>query len=48
MFCRYPADGWHSWGNQVDSSLAGMPVERFDPNDPELTGQYDLLREVAP
>lgn len=47
MFCRYPAPGWHAWGNQVDSSLASLPVERFDPNDPELTGQYDLLREVA-
>lgn len=48
MFCRYPAPGWHAWGNQVDSSLSTLPVEAFDPNDPEITGQYDLLREVAP
>jgi hypothetical protein len=32
MFCRYPAPGWHSWGNQVDSSLASLPVETFDPS----------------
>lgn len=33
MFCRYPAPGWHVWGNQVDSSLAGLPAETFDPTE---------------
>jgi N6-adenosine-specific RNA methylase IME4 len=37
MFCRYPAPGWHVWGNQVDSSLAHMPADRYDPS--EQTGQ---------
>ena len=32
MFCRYPAPGWHIWGNQVTSTLADLPVERFDPS----------------
>lgn len=32
MFCRYPAAGWHVWGNQVDSSVADLPFERFDPS----------------
>lgn len=31
MFCRYPAPGWHVWGNQVDSTVADLPFERFDP-----------------
>lgn len=31
LFCRYPSPGWSVWGNQVDSSLAGLPAERFDP-----------------
>lgn len=32
MFCRYPAPGWHVWGNQVDSSVAALPFEQFDPH----------------
>lgn len=31
MFCRYPAPGWTAWGNQLDSSVADLPAERFDP-----------------
>jgi N6-adenosine-specific RNA methylase IME4 len=31
MFCRYPAPGWSVWGNQVDTSLAGLEAEKFDP-----------------
>lgn len=45
MFCRYPAPGWHVWGNQVDSSVADLPFERFDPHaDP---AQGDLFGGVA-
>ena len=32
MFCRYPAPGWHVWGNQVDSSVADLPFEQYDPH----------------
>lgn len=31
MFCRYPAPGWHVWGNQVDSSRALEAPATFDP-----------------
>lgn len=45
MFCRYPAPGWHVWGNQVDSSVADLPFERFDPHaDPD---QGDLFESEA-
>jgi N6-adenosine-specific RNA methylase IME4 len=49
MFCRYPAPGWHVWGNQVDSSLANLPAARFDPRAEReaLTGQGDLFRSTA-
>lgn len=33
MFCRYPAPGWHVLGNQVDSSMSGLPVERWVPDN---------------
>lgn len=32
MFCRYPAPGWHVWGNQVDSTRALEAPETFDPS----------------
>jgi len=32
MFCRYPAPGWHVWGNQVDSSRALEAPDTFDPS----------------
>jgi N6-adenosine-specific RNA methylase IME4 len=31
MFCRYPAPGWAAWGNQVDTSVADLTAEKFDP-----------------
>lgn len=31
MFCRYPAPGWHVWGNQVDSTRALEAPDTFDP-----------------
>lgn len=33
MFCRYPSPGWHVWGNQVDSTLSHLPVERWSPSN---------------
>lgn len=33
MFCRFPSPGWHVWGNQVDSSLSHLPIERWSPNE---------------
>jgi N6-adenosine-specific RNA methylase IME4 len=31
MFCRYPSPGWAAWGNQVDTSVADLNAEKFDP-----------------
>ena len=47
MFARRPAPGWTAWGNEVDASLAGMPAARWDPDDPEVTGQPRLYEEVG-
>ena len=46
MFCRHPAPGWHSWGNQVDSSVANLPADRYDPSEHRgVPGQGDLYAE---
>lgn len=42
MFSRRPVPGWVNWGNQVDSSLADLPVDAWDPHDPAVTGQHEL------
>jgi N6-adenosine-specific RNA methylase IME4 len=43
MFCRYPSPGWSVWGNQVDSSLALLPAERYDPEAAKRPGQGALF-----
>lgn len=43
MFARQAAPGWHVWGNQVDSSLAGLPVSAWSPKAHEP----DLFEEVS-
>jgi hypothetical protein len=42
MFCRYPSPGWSVWGNQVDSSLADLPADRFDPAEQIGQGVLDF------
>lgn len=45
MFCRYPAPGWHVWGNQVDSSMSGMPVDHWTPDG--YDNHPSLFEEVS-
>jgi N6-adenosine-specific RNA methylase IME4 len=47
MFCRYPAPGWHVWGNQVDSSVAHLPAAKFDPEALRRPGQDSLFGGAA-
>lgn len=49
MFCRRPAPGWYVWGNEVNSSLAGLHAETFDPIAArQMTGQAPLWTASLP